>query len=44
VANVAHHYAEARAITDMVPEATLRSLPEHVAARYPAEWRELTGA
>ena len=44
VANVLHHYAEARAIVDMVPEATLRTTPQHVAAKYPGSWRELIGA
>jgi hypothetical protein len=39
-----HHYKEARAIVDLVPESTLRSTPAQVAARYPAQWRELTGA
>ena len=44
VGHVAHHYGEVRAFADMVPEATLRSSPEQVAERYPAAWRELTGA
>lgn len=44
VGNVNHHYAEARAIADLVPEATLRMTPEQVRAAYPARWRELTGA
>lgn len=39
-----HHYKEARAIVDLVPESTLRSTPAEVAARYPAQWRDLTGA
>jgi hypothetical protein len=43
VGNVDHHYAEGRAIADLVPEATLRSTPADVAGRYPAAWRELTG-
>jgi hypothetical protein len=43
VANVVHHYAEARLIAGTVPDATLRSTPAEVAARYPAQWRELTG-
>jgi hypothetical protein len=43
VANVAHHYAEGRAIVDMVPEATLRMTPEQVRAAYPGSWRSLTG-
>ena len=44
VGDVNHHYAEAREIADMVPEATLRMTPEQVAAAYPEAWRELTGA
>lgn len=44
VANVAHHYDQGRQIADMVPETTLRSSPEQIAAAYPARWRELTGA
>jgi hypothetical protein len=44
VGNPVHHYAEGRAIADLVPESTLRSTPEQVAGRYPAEWRALTGA
>lgn len=44
VGNVLHHYAEARAIADLVPEATLRLTPEAAAAAMPARWRELTGA
>jgi hypothetical protein len=44
VGNVDHHYAEGRAIADLVPEATLRSTPDEVARRYPDAWRELTGA
>jgi hypothetical protein len=44
VSHVAHHYAEGRAIADMVPEATLRMTPDQVAADYPGEWRALTGA
>lgn len=44
VGNQSHHYAEGRHLADLVPESTLRSTPQQVAARYPAEWRELTGA
>jgi len=44
VGNLNHHYAEARAIADLVPEATLRMTPDAVRAAYPARWRELTGA
>lgn len=44
VGNVNHHYAEARKIADLVPEATLRMTPDEVDAAYPQRWRELTGA
>ena len=44
VRNVAHHYAEGRAIADMVPESTLRLTPEAAAVRMPADWRVLVGA
>lgn len=37
------HYTEARAIVDMVPEATLRMTPQQVASAYPSQWRELVG-
>mgnify|MGYP003377848079 CR=1 FL=1 len=37
------HYSDARAIVDMVPEATLRMNPQQVAAAYPAGWRALVG-
>ena len=37
-----HHYAQGRAIADMVPESTLQMTPEQVAAR-PADWQVLTG-
>ena len=40
---VGHHYAEARAVVDMVPEATLRMTPGAVTAAYPGEWRSLLG-
>lgn len=43
VGNV-HHYAEGRAIADMVPEATLRMTPTQVTAASPISWRSLTGA
>lgn len=39
-----HHYAEARAVADLPPEATLRMSPAEVAAAYPGNWRELLGA
>ena len=44
VGNVNHHYAEGRLIADLVPESTLRLTPDAVAARMPADWRDLTGA
>jgi hypothetical protein len=43
ISHGSHHYAQVRAIVDQVPEATLRSTPEEVAAAYPAQWRTLTG-
>lgn len=44
LAKVTHHYAEARAVADLVPESTLRMTPAQVAAAYPGAWRALTGA
>jgi hypothetical protein len=44
VGNVNHHYAEGRAIADLVPESTLRMTPDEVRKAYPSRWRELTGA
>ncbi len=44
VGNVNHHYAEGRAIADLVPESTLRLTPDQATAAYPASWRALTGA
>jgi len=41
---VEHHYAEARAVVDSVPEATLRMSPDAVTSAYPGEWRSLLGA
>jgi len=43
VSNTLHHYDEARALADMVPEATLRMTPAQVTAAYPGRWRELLG-
>jgi len=40
----AHHYAERRAIADMVPEATLRLPHAEVTRRFPADWQTLVGA
>lgn len=44
-AGVGHgsHYTELRAITDMVPESTLRMSPQQIDAVYPAQWRPLLG-
>ncbi len=42
-ANVTHHYAEARAIVDQVPEATLRMTPQQVESAFPQRWKELLG-
>jgi hypothetical protein len=44
VGKVNHHYAECRAIADLVPESTLRLTPQQAAAAYPAQWSQLTGA
>jgi hypothetical protein len=44
VGNTNHHYAECRAIADLVPESTLRLTPQQAAAAYPARWGSLTGA
>jgi hypothetical protein len=40
----AHHYWDQRAIVDHVPESTVRSTHQQVAAQFPAEWRVLVGA
>ena len=37
------HYMEARSLTDIVPESTLRMTPQQAAAAYPARWKELVG-
>lgn len=44
IGNVNHHYAEGRALADLVPESTLRLTPQQAAEAYPADWRALTGA
>ena len=36
-----HHYWDQRAIVDRVPESTLRLSHQTVAARFPADWRDL---
>jgi len=38
-----HHYREARAIADSVPESTLRMSPAQVSSVYPGQWRSLLG-
>ena len=43
VGNV-HHYAEGRAIVDLVPDSTLKMNPAQVTSAYPTSWRTLTGA
>src|SRR5205823_307825 len=41
---VAHHYADARALVDRIPESTLRMTPADVVARLPlGGWRLLLG-
>jgi hypothetical protein len=44
VGNINHHYAEGRAIADLVPEEALRLTPAEVREAYPTRWRDLTGA
>jgi hypothetical protein len=44
VSNTLHHYDEARALVDMIPEPTLQMTPAQIAAAYPGRWRELIGA
>jgi hypothetical protein len=41
--HVAHHYVEARAVVDQVPEETLRLTPDEVTTRYRSGWRGLLG-
>jgi hypothetical protein len=43
VRHLAHHYAEARAIADRVPEATLRMSPDQATRAYQANWRTPLG-
>lgn len=38
-----HHYDNVRSLADAVPEATLRSTPDEVYAKYPGAWRQLLG-
>jgi hypothetical protein len=42
--NVLHHYAEARDLVDMVPEATYLLTLAQVQTAMPGSWRALTGA
>ena len=42
--NTVHHYAESRAVADMVPETTFRLTLEKLTASMPMSWRALTGA
>ncbi len=44
VGNVMHHYAEGRAIADMVPESTLRASVDAVVPASRDQWAQLTGA
>jgi hypothetical protein len=44
VGNVMHHYAEGRAIADMVPESTLRASVADVSVTWRDRWAQLTGA
>jgi hypothetical protein len=44
VANVVHHYVEARRIVDMVPQSTIIMNPETIRKATPVSWRALTGA
>lgn len=43
VGHVNYHYAEARAVADGVPEATLRMSHTEAEAAYPTRWRDLLG-
>jgi hypothetical protein len=43
VRNTLHHYGDGRTIADMVPEATLRMMPNEVLRQMPHAWKELTG-
>ena len=38
-----NHYAEARAIVDQVPDATVRMTPDQVESAFPQQWKELLG-
>jgi hypothetical protein len=41
--HVSHHYAEARVLADLTPEATFRMTPDQVSDKYPQDWRGLLG-
>lgn len=41
--HLAHHYAEARALVDGIPEQTLRKSHGMVTGDYPSRWRDLLG-
>jgi hypothetical protein len=43
VGNVMHHYADGRAIADMVPESTLRASVDTVVGTWRARWAQLAG-
>jgi hypothetical protein len=42
-ASASHHYAERRAIVDLLPEAALRQTPKQAAEAYAANWRAALG-
>ncbi len=42
--NTVHHYAESRAVADMVPETTFRLSLDKLTSSMPMSWRALTGA
>lgn len=42
-ASASHHYAERRAIVDVVPEAALRQTPKQAAEAHVADWRAALG-
>ena len=44
IADVVHHYAEARNLVDMVPETTFMLSPQQLTDVMPMSWRALTGA
>jgi len=42
--HISHHYAEARVVADLPPDATMRMSPDEVSTSYPADWQVLVGA